>query len=156
MRRRMRREPRSSFPFPTLLFFRRRRRRPPLDLRTRRRARESQAQVRCSRSCIAENCESVGIRYGKYCGVGWSGCPGEKPCDDLDACCKQHDECVEKKGLMSVRCHEKFKNCIRRVKKSGKSGFSYECPYEIAMPTMIQGMDMAILFSQLGSHNAEL
>lgn len=41
---------------------------------------------------------AVGIRYGKYCGVGWSGCPGEKPCDDLDACCKIHDECVDKKG----------------------------------------------------------
>lgn len=44
---------------------------------------------------------AVGIRYGKYCGVGWSGCPGEKPCDDLDACCKIHDECVEKKGTVS-------------------------------------------------------
>ena len=41
---------------------------------------------------------AVGIRYGKFCGVGWTGCPGEKPCDDLDACCKIHDECVEKKG----------------------------------------------------------
>lgn len=41
---------------------------------------------------------AIGIRYGKYCGVGWTGCPGEKPCDDLDACCKIHDECVEKKG----------------------------------------------------------
>lgn len=40
----------------------------------------------------------MGIRYGKFCGVGWTGCPGEKPCDDLDACCKIHDECVEKKG----------------------------------------------------------
>lgn len=42
---------------------------------------------------------AIGIRYGKYCGVGWTGCPGEKPCDDLDACCKIHDECVEKKGI---------------------------------------------------------
>lgn len=41
---------------------------------------------------------ALGIRYGKFCGVGWTGCPGEKPCDDLDACCKIHDECVEKKG----------------------------------------------------------
>ncbi|XP_033510234.1 phospholipase A2-beta-like isoform X2 [Nicotiana tomentosiformis] len=52
--------------------------------------------VRCSKTCVAENCNSIGIRYGKYCGVGWSGCPGEKPCDDLDTCCKIHDECVEK------------------------------------------------------------
>lgn len=45
-------------------------------------------------------CLAIGIRYGKYCGVGWTGCPGEKPCDDLDACCKIHDECVEKNGIV--------------------------------------------------------
>ena len=45
---------------------------------------------------------AIGIRYGKYCGVGWSGCPGEKPCDDLDACCKVHDDCVGQKGILMV------------------------------------------------------
>ncbi|XP_059634857.1 probable phospholipase A2 homolog 1 [Cornus florida] len=114
------------------------------------------SQVGCSKTCVAENCNSVGIRYGKYCGVGWSGCPGEKPCDDLDACCKIHDECVEKKGLMNVKCHEKFKRCIKKVQKSGKDGFSRDCPYETAVPTMVQGMDMAILLSQLGSPKLEL
>ncbi|KAH7692090.1 Phospholipase A(2) protein [Dioscorea alata] len=113
-------------------------------------------QASCSKSCVAMNCNSMGIRYGKFCGVGWTGCAGEKPCDELDACCKIHDECVEKKGMMSVKCHEKFKNCIKRVKKSGKVGFSKECPFEVAMPTMIQGMDMAILFSQFGGPNDEL
>ncbi|XP_009392212.2 probable phospholipase A2 homolog 1 [Musa acuminata AAA Group] len=116
----------------------------------------SRAEVNCSNRCVAENCNSIGIRYGKFCGVGWTGCPGEKPCDELDACCKVHDECVEKKGMMSVQCHEKFKTCIKKVKKSGKVGFSKECPYETAMPTMMQGMDMAILFSQLGIQKAEL
>lgn len=50
---------------------------------------------------------AVGIRYGKYCGVGWTGCRGEKPCDDLDACCKIHDECVGKKGIFyaTIVCH---------------------------------------------------
>ncbi|KAK0578689.1 hypothetical protein LWI29_014512 [Acer saccharum] len=33
------------------------------------------------------------------CGVEWTGCPEEKPCDDLDACCKIYDECVEKKEI---------------------------------------------------------
>ncbi|XP_043720440.1 probable phospholipase A2 homolog 1 [Telopea speciosissima] len=113
-------------------------------------------QVQCSKTCVAENCNSVGIRYGKYCGVGWSGCPGEKPCDDLDACCKIHDECVEKKGMMSVKCHEKFKSCIKKVQKSGKIGFSRDCPVGVAVPTMIQGMDMAILFSQFGNSKLEL
>ncbi|KAG9456571.1 hypothetical protein H6P81_001079 [Aristolochia fimbriata] len=106
------------------------------------------SEVRCSKTCVVQNCNTFGIRYGKYCGVGWTGCPGEKPCDDLDACCKTHDECVEKKGIMSVKCHEKFKSCIKKIQKSGKVGFSEDCPYEIAVPTMTQGMDMAILFSQ--------
>jgi hypothetical protein len=59
-------------------------------------------------------------------------------------------------GLMSVKCHEKFKNCMRKVKKAGKVGFSVKCPYEMAMATMTQGMDMAIMLSQLGSHKLEL
>ena len=42
------------------------------------------------------------MRYGKYCGVGWSGCDGEEPCDDLDACCRDHDSCVEKKGYICL------------------------------------------------------
>ncbi|KAL9258828.1 putative phospholipase A2 homolog 1 [Drosera capensis] len=98
----------------------------------------------------------VGIRYGKYCGVGHSGCPGEKPCDDLDACCKIHDECVDKHGMTNVKCHEKFKRCIKRVQKSGKGGFSEECPYDVAVPTMVQGMGMAILMSQWANPKIEL
>ncbi|EYU41607.1 hypothetical protein ABFS82_10G042500 [Erythranthe guttata] len=108
------------------------------------------SQVECSRTCAAVNCNSIGIRYGKYCGVGWTGCAGEKPCDDLDACCKIHDDCVEKNGMTNIKCHEKFKRCIKKVHKSGKKGFSESCPYDTAVPTMVQGMDMAILFSQFG------
>uniref|UniRef100_A0A453Q854 Uncharacterized protein n=1 Tax=Aegilops tauschii subsp. strangulata TaxID=200361 RepID=A0A453Q854_AEGTS len=59
-------------------------------------------------------------------------------------------------SLMSIKCHEKFKNCMRRVKKTGKAGFSKKCPYELAMATMTQGMDMAIMLSQLGSQKLEL
>uniref|UniRef100_A0A803NU87 Uncharacterized protein n=1 Tax=Cannabis sativa TaxID=3483 RepID=A0A803NU87_CANSA len=99
---------------------------------------------------------TVGIRYGKFCGVGWTGCPGEKPCDDLDACCKIHDECVTKKGLTNIKCHEKFKSCIKKVHKSGKVGFSRDCPYETAVPTMVQGMDFAIMLSQFDNSRAEL
>ncbi|PKA60632.1 putative phospholipase A2 like 1 [Apostasia shenzhenica] len=109
-----------------------------------------ESQVTCSKSCVAESCNSIGIQYGKFCGVGWTGCPGEKPCDDLDACCMAHDECVGKKGLTNVKCHEKMKRCMNKVKKSGKVGFSKDCPYEVAIPIMTQGMDMAIMLSQLG------
>ncbi|WOG94282.1 hypothetical protein DCAR_0313575 [Daucus carota subsp. sativus] len=112
------------------------------------------SQVTCSTTCVAQN--SIGLRYGKYCGVGWSGCPGEKPCDDLDACCKVHDDCVGKKGMNNVKCHEKFKRCIKKVQKSGKPGFSNVCPLDVVVPVMDQGMDMAIMFSQFGNSKVEL
>ena len=38
------------------------------------------------------------LRYGKYCGLLYSGCPGERPCDGLDACCMKHDQCVQAKN----------------------------------------------------------
>lgn len=84
-------------------------------------------QGNCSTTCIVEQCDSkinlsisliswvdakidlinlgmfdksaIGIKYGKYCGVGYWGCAGEKPCDDLDACCMAHDNCVDKFGI---------------------------------------------------------
>ncbi|XP_057787669.1 probable phospholipase A2 homolog 1 [Salvia miltiorrhiza] len=114
------------------------------------------SQVRCSTTCVAENCDTIGIRYGKYCGVGWTGCPGEKPCDDVDACCQIHDDCVGINGMINIRCHEEFKKCIKNVHKSGKEGFSKVCPYDTAIPTMVQGMDIAILLSQMGTPKEEL
>ncbi len=34
------------------------------------------------------------LRYGKYCGIGYTGCPGAVPCDGLDRCCMVHDQCI--------------------------------------------------------------
>lgn len=59
-------------------------------------------------------------------------------------------------GMTNVKCHEKFKRCIKKVQKSGKAGFSRDCPVDTAVPTMQQGMDMAILFSQFGNSKLEL
>ncbi|WMV37880.1 hypothetical protein MTR67_031265 [Solanum verrucosum] len=59
-------------------------------------------------------------------------------------------------GMTNVKCHEKFKRCIMKVQKSGKVGFTRDCPYDVAVPTMVQGMDMAIMFSQLGNSKLEL
>lgn len=58
--------------------------------------------------------------------------------------------------MINVKCHEKFKRCIKKVQKSGKVGFSRDCPYDTAVPTMVQGMDMAILLSQFGGTKLEL
>ncbi|MCL7024600.1 hypothetical protein MKW94_018945 [Papaver nudicaule] len=73
-------------------------------------AANSEQQINCSKTCVAQDCNSVGIRYGKFCGVGWTGCTGQKPCDDLDACCKVHDDCVEKKVAL-LNLNEIFHNC---------------------------------------------
>nr|AAC62146.1 hypothetical protein [Arabidopsis thaliana] len=100
---------------------------------------------------------TLSIRYGKYCGIGHSGCPGEEPCDDLDACCKIHDHCVELNGMTNISCHKKFQRCVNRLSKAIKQsknkkvGFSTKCPYSVVIPTVNQGMDIGILFSQLGN-----
>ena len=43
------------------------------------------------------------MRYGKYCGVKYTGCPGEAPCDALDACCMIHDACVKATDSTYIR-----------------------------------------------------
>ncbi|CAJ2636552.1 unnamed protein product [Trifolium pratense] len=54
------------------------------------------------------------LRYGKYCGLLYSGCPGEKPCDGLDACCMKHDQCVTVKNndYLSQQCSQTFIDCM--------------------------------------------
>uniref|UniRef100_A0A1J3GFB5 phospholipase A2 n=1 Tax=Noccaea caerulescens TaxID=107243 RepID=A0A1J3GFB5_NOCCA len=115
------------------------------------------SQEGCSKACIAQNCNNLGIRYGKYCGIGYFGCRGEAPCDDLDACCMTHDNCVDLKGMTYVNCHKQFKRCVNRLSKSIKQsngqkvGFSTQCPYSMVIPTMYNGMDYGIFFSGIGN-----
>ncbi|GLT36722.1 hypothetical protein SLA2020_110820 [Shorea laevis] len=105
----------------------------------------------CSKTCVARECDSVGIRYGKYCGIGYTGCPGEVPCDDVDACCKLHDECVRTGGMTNVKCSRKLRNCLARALKSGKVGFSKDCPYSTVVPLMSKAMDAAIILNSVES-----
>ncbi|XP_010490283.1 PREDICTED: phospholipase A2-beta-like [Camelina sativa] len=109
----------------------------------------------CTRTCTTQNCDTISIRYGKYCGFGHFGCPGEEPCDDLDACCMVHDHCVGSKGMTNISCHKKFQLCVNSLSnsikqsKDEKVGFAKQCPYSVVIPTVNQGMDIGILFSQL-------
>ncbi|KAG7541021.1 Phospholipase A2 domain superfamily [Arabidopsis thaliana x Arabidopsis arenosa] len=115
------------------------------------------SQEKCSNACIAQNCNSLGIHYGKYCGIGYFGCRGEPACDDLDACCMTHDNCVDLKGMTYVNCHKQFKRCVNKLSKSikrsngQKIGFSTQCPYSIVIPTVFNGMDYGIFFSGIGN-----
>ncbi|MQM04438.1 hypothetical protein Taro_037235 [Colocasia esculenta] len=65
------------------------------------------------------------LRYGKFCGILYSGCPGEKPCDGLDACCQIHDACVQSKhdDYLSQECNRNFLNCMKRFKSSRRPTF---------------------------------
>lgn len=81
-------------------------------------------QAECSRKCLAVDCDGPGIRYGKYCGVGHTGCAGEKPCDGVDTCCKQHDNCTGKRGVLDNACHRSFISCLKKQQTSGAAGFS--------------------------------
>ncbi|KAJ4713920.1 Phospholipase A2 family protein [Melia azedarach] len=80
----------------------------------------------CSRKCESDFCSVPPfLRYGKYCGLLYSGCPGEKPCDGLDACCMKHDACVQAKNndYLSQECSQNFINCMENFKKEGRQTF---------------------------------
>lgn len=85
-----------------------------------------QVSKACSRKCESEFCSVPPfLRYGKYCGLLYSGCPGETPCDGLDACCMRHDACVQRKGndYLSQQCSQQFINCMDNFSKSGGHTF---------------------------------
>ncbi|CAN8230084.1 unnamed protein product [Cochlearia groenlandica] len=116
-----------------------------------------QSKEKCSKTCVAKNCKGLSITYGKYCGIGYYGCRGEPPCDDLDACCMTHDDCVDLKGMTYVDCHKQFQRCVSHLNNTvtqpnnKKFGFSLECPYSMVIPTVYKGMNYGIFFSGIGN-----
>ncbi|GJN30955.1 hypothetical protein PR202_gb19303 [Eleusine coracana subsp. coracana] len=84
----------------------------------------------CSRKCESEFCTVPPLlRYGKYCGILYSGCPGEKPCDALDACCMVHDHCVatHNNDYLNTRCNENLLSCLDRVSPAGPTFPGNDC-----------------------------
>ncbi|KAF3781942.1 Phospholipase A2-like protein 3 [Nymphaea thermarum] len=85
----------------------------------------SNAHTGCSRTCHSEFCSVPPfLRYGKYCGIMYTGCAGERPCDSLDACCQKHDACVEaKNNYLDLECNEELLQCVATVRDSGAEAF---------------------------------
>ncbi|PWA52553.1 Phospholipase A2, active site-containing protein [Artemisia annua] len=80
----------------------------------------------CSNKCESSFCKVPPLlRYGKYCGILYSGCPGEKPCDELDACCMKHDACISanNNNYLSEVCNQGLLSCVERFKKAGSKTF---------------------------------
>nr|P00616.2 RecName: Full=Acidic phospholipase A2 homolog taipoxin gamma chain; Short=svPLA2 homolog; Flags: Precursor [Oxyuranus scutellatus scutellatus]AAY47068.1 gamma taipoxin-2 precursor [Oxyuranus scutellatus scutellatus] len=68
-----------------------------------------QCTIPCGESCLAY------MDYGCYCGPGGSG----TPIDDLDRCCKTHDECYAEAGKLSA--------CKSVLSEPNNDTYSYEC-----------------------------
>ncbi|XP_066335727.1 probable phospholipase A2 homolog 2 [Miscanthus floridulus] len=68
----------------------------------------------CSRACESRHCTAPLMRYGKYCGVSYTGCPGEAPCDAIDACCMLHDACVQAtdNDYLNLLCNQSLLDCV--------------------------------------------
>ncbi|OIT25223.1 phospholipase a2-alpha [Nicotiana attenuata] len=99
----------------------------------------------CSRTCESKFCAVPPLlRYGKYCGVLYSGCPGEQPCDGLDACCMKHDLCIQRKGnnYLNLECNQSFLNCVATFTKSGAPSFKGNtCSVGILNQTQLKTVD---------------
>ncbi|XP_078155398.1 phospholipase A2 homolog 3-like [Carex rostrata] len=87
------------------------------------------SKQQCSRTCESDHCSVAPfLRYGKYCGILYSGCPGEKPCDVLDACCMQHDNCVQaKNNYLSTECNENLLNCLANLSENSPTFQGNNC-----------------------------
>ncbi|KAK3435862.1 hypothetical protein EUGRSUZ_C00294 [Eucalyptus grandis] len=73
------------------------------------------------------------MRYGKYCGLLYSGCPEERPYDGLDACCMKHDVCIQAKNndYLSQKCSQNLLNCMTNFKNSrGRTFKGSKCQVE--------------------------
>ncbi|KAH9299691.1 hypothetical protein KI387_031373, partial [Taxus chinensis] len=64
------------------------------------------------------------LRYGKYCGIFYTGCPGEDPCDGLDSCCMAHDDCIGHSNYLNATCNQALLDCVDDYENSGDGQFS--------------------------------
>ncbi|ESQ36881.1 hypothetical protein EUTSA_v10002685mg [Eutrema salsugineum] len=103
----------------------------------------------CSRKCESEFCSVPPLlRYGKYCGLLYSGCPGERPCDGLDSCCMKHDACVQTKNndYLSQECSQKFINCMNNFSNMKLPTFNgNKCNADEVIDVISIVMDAAVL-----------
>ncbi|XP_008782282.2 phospholipase A2-alpha-like [Phoenix dactylifera] len=114
---------------------------------------KQQQQQQCSRTCESQDCNVPPLlKYGKYCGILYSGCPGEKPCDALDACCMTHDNCVQSKhnDYLNVECNENLLNCMAEVREAGKGTFKgNKCMVEEVVDVITLVIEAALLAGRI-------
>ncbi|KAL8239721.1 hypothetical protein R6Q59_016288 [Mikania micrantha] len=92
----------------------------------------------------------TGLRLSKECSnrCESSFCNGEKPCDELDACCMKHDACISanNNNYLSETCNQGLLGCVERFKKAGSKSFKGNtCDIDDVTTTISAVMDAAIL-----------
>jgi hypothetical protein len=86
------------------------------------------------------------LRYGKYCGIGYTGCSGAVPCDGLDRCCMVHDRCIGSQltNYLNKTCNSNLRSCIEAFKNSGNATFAgANCSASDVETVAITAMDIA-------------
>jgi len=81
----------------------------------------------CSRQCESENClDPFDLRYGKYCGIGYTGCDGEPVCDGIDQCCLTHDNCIGSnlQNYVNRTCNDQLKDCVKQFRDANLPQFA--------------------------------
>ncbi|KAH8969224.1 hypothetical protein BDL97_02G022800 [Sphagnum fallax] len=101
----------------------------------------------CSNTCESQNCDDpFDLRYGKYCGIGYTGCSGAVPCDGLDRCCMVHDRCIGSQltNYLNKTCNSNLRSCIEAFKNSGNATFAgANCSASDVETVAITAMDIA-------------
>lgn len=68
-------------------------------------------------------------------GYNWCGplCSGpQAPVNQVDRCCKKHDQCYEKYGYFSCSCNRALLRCLKTLtQKSSKAGRTASLIYEL-------------------------
>eukprot|EP00906_Rhabdomonas_costata_P030923 RCo043719 len=104
----------------------------------------------CSRTCVVKNLDKpFELKYGKYCGAGYTGCDGEVPCDALDQCCQTHDSCVDVHGLLDCGCNKALAKCAADVaaKAPTENGFKDNRTLKAAALSIAKWMALSTLFT---------
>nr|QIK01721.1 putative phospholipase A2 3 [Lolium arundinaceum] len=104
-------------------------------------------QQACSRTCESDHCTTAPfLRYGKYCGILYSGCPGERPCDPLDACCMRHDYCVQAKNdYLSTQCNENLLECLAELREGGGTFEGNKCMIDEVIDVITVVIEAAVV-----------
>ncbi|KAI8573690.1 hypothetical protein RHMOL_Rhmol01G0296800 [Rhododendron molle] len=104
---------------------------------------------KCSRTCESQNCGVAPLlRYGKYCGVLYSGCPEEQPCDGLDNCCMRHDACVKANNndYLNTVCSQNFLRCVNKFKRRRRMPFKGNtCSIDQVTNVMTTAINFALI-----------